>query len=77
MSKTTVLLDALCAQRRQMRLILGLLIAMALLTGLSVLFVRPGDDSFPILVVDIVLVVGGIVFFGVTHWYCTKRAMEN
>ncbi|MFC5973653.1 hypothetical protein ACFPYI_20170 [Halomarina salina] len=77
MSKRSVLLDAVCAQRRQMRLLLALLITMGLFTALAALFVRPGDRSFPILVIDAVLVVGGIVFFGVTHWYCTKRAMSE
>ena len=77
MSKTSTLLDLLCAQREQMRLILGVLIAMGLLLGLSALFVEPGDPAFPILVIDAVLVVGGFAFFSAAYWYCTKRAMDE
>lgn len=77
MSKKSALLDLVCAQREQMRLFLGLLIAMGLLLGLSALFVEPGDEAFPILVIDAVLVVGGLVFFSATYWYCTKRAMND
>lgn len=77
MSNTSVLLDLVCGQRRRMKLLLALLIASGLFLGLSVLFVEPGDPSFPILVLDIVLVVGGLVFFSAVHWYCTKRAMDE
>lgn len=77
MSKRSALLDLVCAQRKQMRLILGLLIAMGLFLGLSLLYVEPGDDSYPILVIDIVLVVGAFAFFSTTFWYCTKRAMDE
>lgn len=77
MSKKSALLDLVCAQREQMRLILALFIAMGLLLGLSVLVVEPGDEAFPILVIDIVLVVGGFVFFSAAYWYCTKRAMDD
>lgn len=77
MSKTSALLDLLCAQRDQMKRMIGLLIAMGLLLGLSVPFVGPGDRVYPILIVDIALVVGGFAFFTTTYWYCTKRAMEE
>ncbi|WP_435361773.1 hypothetical protein [Haloarchaeobius sp. DFWS5] len=77
MSKTSALLDLLCAQRRQMKVIIAVLIALGLLLGLSVLFVEPGDEAYPILLLDIVLVGGAFVFFTATYWYCTKRAMEN
>ncbi|RRJ33791.1 hypothetical protein [Halocatena pleomorpha] len=77
MSNRSVLLDLVCAQRRQMKFLLALLIASGLFVGLSVLFIEPGDASFPILVVDIVLVVGCFVFFSTAYWYCTKRAMDE
>ena len=77
MTFRTTLVDLLCAQRRQMRVIVGVLIAMGLLVGLSATVVGPGDRVYPILVVDAVLVVGGLVFFGATHYLCTKRAMEE
>lgn len=77
MLKRAAVLDLLCANRRQMRFALGVLIAMGLLSALSLLFVGPGDRSYPILVLDIVIVVTGIAFFGGAHWYCTKRAMES
>lgn len=77
MSKTSTLLDLVCAQRRQMKVILALLIASGLFLALSALFVEPGDRAYPILVVDAVLVVAGFVFFTTTYWYCTKRAMDE
>lgn len=77
MSKTSTLLDLACSQRRQMKVILALLIASGLLLGLSLLFVEPGDRSYPLLVVDIALVLVGFVFFSATYWYCTKRAMDE
>ncbi|MFC7068663.1 hypothetical protein [Halobaculum lipolyticum] len=77
MTFRSTVLDLLCAQRRQMRLIVGVLIAMGLLVGLSATVVEPGDRVYPILVIDAVLVVAGLVFFGVTHYLCTKRAMEE
>lgn len=77
MSNASALLDLVCAQRDQIKLILALLIASGLLLGLAIPFIEPGDESFPILVIDIVLVGGGFVFFSVTYWYCTKRAMDD
>jgi hypothetical protein len=77
MSKQSTLLDLVCAHRPQMKVALGVLIACALLLSLSALFVSPGDDAWPILVIDGVLVGGGIVFFATTYWYCTKRAMDG
>ncbi|MDS0295660.1 hypothetical protein [Halogeometricum luteum] len=77
MSKTSALLDLVCAQRQQMKVVLALLIASGFLLGLSLLFVEPGDRSYPLLVIDVVLVVVGLVFFSTTYWYCTKRAMNE
>lgn len=77
MSKTSALLDLVAAQREQMKVILALLIASGFLLALAIPFVEPGDEAFPILVIDIVLVVGAFVFFSVTYWYCTKRAMDD
>lgn len=75
MSKTSALLDLVCAHRRQMKVALAVLIACGLLLGFSAVFVRPGDEAWPILVIDAVLVVGGFVAFSTTYWYCTKREM--
>ncbi|WP_323174490.1 hypothetical protein [Natrialba sp. PRR66] len=77
MSKTSTLLDLVAAQRAQMRVIIALLIASGLLLALSIPFVEPGDRAFPILVIDVVLVVGALGFFSATYWYCTKRAMDD
>jgi len=77
MSNQSTLLDLVCAHRPQMKVALGVLIACAFLLALSAVFVSPGDDTWPILVIDGVLVGGGIVFFSVTYWYCTKRAMDR
>lgn len=77
MSKRAALLDLVCAQRRQMKVIIALLIVCGLLLGLSALFVGPGDDAYVILVIDVVLVGGALAFFSVTYWYCTKRQMDG
>ncbi|WP_435180546.1 hypothetical protein [Halorussus sp. AFM4] len=77
MSKTSALLDLVCAQRRQMRVIIGVLAAMGFLLALSIPFVGPGDRVYPILIIDIVLVVGLFALFSGAYWYCTKRAMDD
>jgi hypothetical protein len=77
MSKTSTVLDLLCAHRPQMKIALAVLIACGMLLSLSAVFVSPGDDAWPILVIDGVLVAGGIAFFATTYWYCTRRAMDE
>lgn len=77
MSKTSALLDLLTAQREQMKVVIALLIACGLMLVLAIPFVDPGDSSYPILIIDLVLVVVGLVAFGATYWYCTKRAMNE
>lgn len=77
MSKRSTLFDLVCAYRPQMKVAIAVLIACGLLFGLSALFVGPGDDAWPILVIDGVLVGGGIVFFTGAYWYCTKRSMDR
>lgn len=53
------------------------IITMALLLLLSALFVSPGDEAFPILVLDFALIGFSLLFFGGTYWYCIKRGMEE
>lgn len=77
MSKRSVVLDVVCAQRHRMKPVLALLIAMGLLLALSALYVGPGDDAYPILVLDVALVGGSFAFFAVGFWYCTKREMTE
>jgi phosphotransferase system glucose/maltose/N-acetylglucosamine-specific IIC component len=77
MSKTSTLLDLLCSQRQQMKVVIAVLIACGLMLGLAALVVSPGDEAWPILVIDAVLVVGGFALFSGTYWYCTKRAMSE
>lgn len=77
MSKRTALVDLVCAQREQMKVAIALLIAAGLMVGFSLVFLRPGDQNFPILVIDVVLIVVLLVFFGGTFRYCTKREMEE
>ncbi len=77
MSISSTLLDLLCANRERMKVVIGLLVVCAVMLALSALYVGPGDDSFPLLVIDLVLVGGGLLFFGGSFWYCTKRAMDE
>ncbi|MFW6382437.1 MAG: hypothetical protein ACOCZD_00175 [Haloferacaceae archaeon] len=77
MSKTSTVLDLLCAHREQMKVVIAVLIACGLMLGLAALFVSPGDEAWPILVIDAVLVVGGFGLFSGSYWYCTKRAMNE
>jgi hypothetical protein len=77
MSKREAVIDLVCAQREQMRVIIALLIVVGLLLALSLPFVEPGDQVFPIVVIDAVLVVGAFAFFSFSFWYCTKREMDE
>ena len=77
MSKTSTLLDLLCSQRQQMKVVIAVLIACGLMLGLAALVVSPGDEAWTILVIDAVLVAGGFALFSGTYWYCTKRAMTE
>lgn len=77
MSKSSILLDLVCAQRGRMKALFALIITSGLFLAFSAVFVRPGDAAFPILIIDAVLVVGALAFFGATHRYCTKRAMDE
>ncbi|MFC7203175.1 hypothetical protein ACFQJC_06590 [Haloferax namakaokahaiae] len=77
MVNTSMLVDIVCSQRERIKILLALLIASALFLGLSALFVEPGDEAYPILIIDAVLVVVLFVFFSVLYWYCTKRAMDE
>lgn len=69
--------DAVCEQRDQLPLLLAVVIVMGLLLGFSFLFLQPGTAAYVIALVDLILVAVGLVTFGGTYWYCTKRAMEN
>lgn len=77
MLNMSMLVDLVCSQRERIKILLAFLIASVLFLGLSALFVEPGDQAYPILVIDIVLVVVLFVFFSVLYWYCTKRAMDE
>ncbi|MDS0282725.1 hypothetical protein [Haloarcula onubensis] len=71
------LLDGVCEQRNQIPLLLAVVIVMGLLLAFSLLFVQPGTAAYVIALVDLLLVVGCLVTFGGTYWYCTKRAMDG
>ncbi|WP_254527898.1 hypothetical protein [Natrinema gelatinilyticum] len=72
-----VLMDAVCEQRDQIPLLLAVVTVMGLLLAFSFLFLQPGTAAYVIALVDLLLVVGCLVTFGGTYWYCTKRAMNN
>ncbi|WP_436931351.1 hypothetical protein [Halosimplex halobium] len=73
--KTAV--DFVCSQRDQIPIALAVMISMGFLLLFSLVFISPADESFPILVMDAVLIVGSTAFFLVTYYYCTKRAMDD
>lgn len=71
------MVDLVCSQRDDIPLLLAVMVTMGLLVAFSFVFVSPGDESFPLLVFDAVLIVGSFVGFGLTYWYCTRRAMDG
>lgn len=77
MSKKTLVVDAICSQRRQIRVVIALLIVMVLLTLFSLSAVRPGDRTFPLIIINSVLLVLSLGFFIPAYWYCIKREMDD
>lgn len=77
MALKDAVLDAACDQRNQLPLLLAVVIVMGLLLAFSLLFLQPGTAGYVIALVDLILVVGSLVTFGGTYWYCTKRAMDD
>lgn len=73
----TSAVDLVCAQRDNIPVALAVMTTMGVLVVFSFLFVSPGEEAFPILVIDAVLIVGATVGFLVTYYYCTKRAMDE
>jgi len=71
------LMDGVCGQRNKIPLLLAVAIVMGLLLAFSFLFLQPGTAAYVIALVDLLLVVGCLVVFGSTYWYCTKRAMNE
>lgn len=71
------IVEIVCQQREQIPLAMTVIITMGLLLLLSALFVSPGDQAFPILVLDFALIALSLLFFGGTYWYCIKRGMED
>lgn len=69
-------LDALCDQRDQLPLLMGVVIVMGLLLAFSFAVLDAGSASYVIAVVDAILVVGLLAVFGSAYWYCTTREME-
>lgn len=70
------ILDAVCSQRDQIPVLLAVVIVMGLLLAFPFLFLESSSEGYVIAVIDAVLVVGCLIVFGGTYWYCTKRAME-
>lgn len=66
-----------CGSRGHMQLAITVLITMGVLLGLSLLVVEPGDETYPIVVIDLILIVVFLLAFGGAFWYCTKRAMAE
>lgn len=69
--------DVVCGQRENVPLAITVIVTMGVLLSLSLVFVSPGDEAFPIVVIDFVLIVLSLLFFGVIYRYCNKRAMEE
>jgi len=77
MTLKEALVDGVCEQRNKIPLLLAVVIVMGLLLAFSFLFLEPGTAAYVIALVDLLLVVGCLLVFGSTYWYCTKRAMDN
>lgn len=77
MSSREDVVDLVCRRREEIPLALTVLVTMGLLLAFSLLFVSPGDDAFPIVVIDAALLVGSLLFFGGAYYYCIKREMDD
>ncbi|WP_330631695.1 hypothetical protein [Halocatena halophila] len=73
----TLILDQICASRKRLQVLIALVIAMGLLLTISIVTVGPNDRAYPVLVFDIVLVIGSFALFTMTYWYCIRRSMRE
>jgi hypothetical protein len=69
-------LTLICGMRGHMRLAMTMLITMGVLLGFSLVFVSPSSNSYPIIIIDLILIVVFLGLFAVAFWWCTRRAME-
>lgn len=69
--------DIVCGMRGRMQLAMAVFISMGVLLGLSLLVVSPGDDAYPLIVIDLIMIAVFLVLFGIAFWYCTNRAMDD
>jgi len=76
-SKWSLLADLVCAKRRQMRIVIMLFIMMGLLLLFSLTVVRPGDQVYPMIIIDGVLLTVSLAAFLGAYWYCIKREMDD
>lgn len=63
-------LTAICDNRHQIPLIVKLLVVMAVLLGFSFFFLGLEALNHPIIVVDLVIIGGSLLFFSVALRYC-------
>jgi|GEM_PF-414711 len=77
MANQSKLLDAACAMRGRMPLVLTVFAVMGVLSLVTYPFIEPGSPSQFVALVNIVLLAVG--FFGVAglYRYCAKRGMEE
>lgn len=69
--------DTVCEQRDLLPLFMAVVSVMGVLLAFSLLSLSPGSAAYAIALVDAVLVVGLLVLFGGTYWYCTAQAMDE
>lgn len=63
-------LTAICDNRHQLPLIVKLLVVMAVLLGFSFFFLGLEALEHPIIVVDLVIIGGSLLFFSAALRYC-------
>lgn len=77
MTERPAVMDIVCGMRGRMQLAMAVLFTMGVLLGLSLLVVSPGDDAYPLVIIDLIMIVVFLLLFGLAFWYCTNRAMHE
>lgn len=77
MARRDAVLDVVCSQRDRIPILIAAVIVMGLLLVFPLSLLESDSPGYVIAVIDAILIGISLVVFGLTYWYCTKRAMEE